>query len=147
MRLSLKGLAVTALVAFLAGIAGVWVGMTGMHALHDGRPGLHDVVHQQLNLTHEQTTRIDTIESEFATRRRALEIEMHAANTELAAAIRDEHGYGPRVTAAIERFHHAMGELQSETIRHVFAMREVLTAEQQAIFDTTVVDALTSDSQ
>ena len=70
-----------------------------------------------------------------------------AANAELAAAIREEHGYGPRVTAAIERFHHAMGELQSETIRHVFAMREVLTPEQQAIFDTTVVDALTAEQQ
>ncbi|HRE44543.1 MAG TPA: periplasmic heavy metal sensor [Terricaulis sp.] len=133
--------------AFVAGVGGVWVGMAGMHAFHHGRPGLHDVVHQRLDLTEDQTTRIEAIEGEFATRRRALEIEMQAANIELAAAIREEHGYGPRVTAAIERFHHAMGELQSETIRHVFAMREVLTPEQQAIFDTTVVDALTAEQQ
>lgn len=148
MNLSWRGLAVTALVAFIAGVGGVWVGITGMHALHhQGRPGLHEVVHERLNLTAEQTTRIQTIESEFATRRRALEIEMQAANAELAAAIREEHGYGPRVTAAVERFHHAMGELQSQTIQHVFAMREVLTPEQQAIFDTTVVDALTAEQQ
>jgi len=146
-NLSWRGLAVTALVAFVAGVGGVWVGMAGMHAFHHGRPGLHDVVHQRLDLTEDQTTRIEAIEGEFATRRRALEIEMQAANTELAAAIREEHGYGPRVTAAVERFHHAMGELQSETIRHVFAMREVLTPEQQAIFDTTVVDALTAEQQ
>jgi Spy/CpxP family protein refolding chaperone len=146
-KLSLKGLAATAAVAFLAGLAGVWVGTTAMHALHQGRPGLHEVVHDELNLTAEQTTRIEAIESEFATRRRALEIEMQAANAELAAAIREEHGYGPRVTAAVERFHHAMGELQSETIQHVFEMREVLTPEQQAIFDRTVVDALTAEQQ
>jgi len=121
--------------------------MTGMHALHHARPGLHDVVHERLDLTQEQIERIEIIESEFATRRRAQEAEMQAANAELAAAIREEHGYGPRVTAAVARFHHAMGELQSETIRHVFAMREVLTAEQQAIFDTTVVDALTAEQQ
>ncbi|ANP48068.1 hypothetical protein ATE48_12910 [Candidatus Viadribacter manganicus] len=137
----------TAAVAFAAGVGGVWVGMTGMHALHHARPGLHDVVHERLDLTQEQIERIEIIESEFATRRRAQEAEMQAANAELAAAIREEHGYGPRVTAAVARFHHAMGELQSETIRHVFAMREVLTAEQQAIFDTTVVDALTAEQQ
>ncbi len=147
MKLSWRGLAATALVAFLAGVGGVWVGLTGMHALHQGRPGLHEVVHERLSLTADQTASIEIIESGFATRRRALEIEMQAANAELAAAIREEHGYGPRVTAAVERFHHAMGELQSETIQHVFAMREVLTPEQQAIFDTTVVDALTPEQQ
>jgi len=144
-KLSWQGLIVTALVAFIAGFAGVWV---GMHAFHEARhPGLHDVVHQRLDLTAAQTTRIEAIEAEFATRRRALELEMQAANAELAAAIREEHGYGPRVTAAVGRFHRAMGELQSETIRHVFAMREVLTAEQQTTFDATVVEALTADHQ
>ncbi len=119
-----------------------------MHAFHhQGRPGLHEVVHERLDLTPEQATRIEAIEADFAARRRAREAEMQAANAELAAAIREEHGYGPRVTAAVERFHHAMGELQSETIQHVFAMREVLTPEQQAIFDSTVVDALTADQQ
>jgi Spy/CpxP family protein refolding chaperone len=140
------GLAITAAVAFLAGVGGVWVGMIGMHVTPRA-PGLHEVVHERLNLTQEQTARIEAIESAFATRRRALELEMQAANAELAAAIRDEHGYGPRVTAAIERCHHAMGELQAETIRHVFSMREVLTSDQQAIFDSTVVDALTAEQQ
>lgn len=147
MNLSWRGLAVTALVAFVAGVGGVWIGMTGMRALHHGRPGLHEVVHERLDLTPEQTGRMEAIEAEFAARRGALESEMQAANAELAAAIREEHGYGPRVTAAIERFHNAMGELQSETVRHVFAMREALTPEQQAIFDTTVVDALTAEQQ
>ena len=145
MKLAWQGLIITALVAFAAGGGGVWL---GMHAFHQARhPGLHDVVHQSLDLTAAQTTRIEAIEAEFATRRRALELEMQAANTELAAAIRDERGYGPRVTAAIARFHHAMGELQSETIRHVFAMRDELTPEQQAIFDATIVEALTADQQ
>jgi Spy/CpxP family protein refolding chaperone len=146
-NLSWRGLAITAAVAFLAGVGGVWVGIIGMHALHHARPGLHEVVHERLNLTQEQTARIEVIEAEFAMRRRILELEMQAANAELATAIREERGYGPRVTAAVERFHHAMGELQSDTIQHVFAMREVLTPEQQAIFDTTVVDALTTEQQ
>ena len=144
MKLSWQGLIVTALIAFAAGLGGVWV---GMHVFHQSTPGLHDIVHERLDLTAEQLGRIETIEADFATRRQALELEMRAANADLAAAIRAEHGYGPGVTAAIERFHHAMGELQSETIRHVFAMREVLTQDQQAIFDATVVESLTAEPQ
>ncbi len=144
MKLSWQGLIVTAFVAFAAGLGGVWV---GLHAFHQSTPGLHDIVHERLDLTEEQLGRIETIEADFATRRQALELEMRAANADLAAAIRAEHGYGPGVTAAIERFHHAMGELQSETIRHVFAMREVLTQDQQAIFDATVVESLTAEQQ
>jgi hypothetical protein len=40
-----------------------------------------------------------------------------------------------------------MGELQSETIRHVFAMREVLTPDQQEVFDSTVVESLTAEAR
>mgnify|MGYP000940886126 CR=1 FL=1 len=35
----------------------------------------------------------------------------------------------------------------TETIRHVFAMREVLTPEQKQVFDNTVVSALTTEQQ
>ena len=40
-----------------------------------------------------------------------------------------------------------MGQLQTETIRHVFAMREVLTPDQKQVFDNTVVSALTAEQQ
>lgn len=145
MKLSWRGLIVTAIVAFAAGLGGVWL---GMHSFHQRTsPGLHEIVHERLDLSDAQTTRIEALEAEFATRRQALELEMLAANADLAAAIREEHGYGPGVTAAIERFHHAMGELQSESIRHVFAMREVLNPDQQAVFDSTVVESLTADQR
>ncbi|MGE0741901.1 MAG: Spy/CpxP family protein refolding chaperone [Hyphomonadaceae bacterium] len=142
MKISWPGLLITAIVALAAGFAGVWLGMRAFH--HPGPPGFHEMVHEELNLSADQENRIEALEAEFATRRRALELEMQAANVDLAAAIREEHGYGPRVTAAIERCHDAMGQLQAQTIRHVFAMREVLNAEQQATFDATVVAALTA---
>lgn len=144
MKLSWQGLVVTALVAFAAGLGGVWV---GMQAFQPDAPGLHDIVHERLDLTGEQLSRLEVIEADFAAERQALELEMRAANIDLATAIREEHGYGPGVTAAIERFHRAMGELQSETIRHVFAMREVLTPAQQTVFDATVIESLTAEQQ
>ena len=39
-----------------------------------------------------------------------------------------------------------MGELQKQTILHVLAMRQVLTPDQTARFDETVVKALTDES-
>src|SRR3546814_6370313 len=60
---------------------------------------------------------------------------MRAANIRLARAIEAEHGYGPRVTEAIDETHEVMGELQKETLRHLFAMRSVLDARQAAMFD------------
>ncbi len=146
MSLTPRGLIATAAVALIAGFAGVWLGMSVLARSH-APPSVHEVVHQRLNLTAEQRTRIEALEDEFAARRRALELEMQTANAELAAAIRAEQGYGPRVRVAVEHFHDAMGRLQTETIAHIFAMREVLGDEQKAIFDDTVVAALTSDPE
>jgi Spy/CpxP family protein refolding chaperone len=136
----------TILIALVAGFSGVWLGMILLAPPH--RPvDLHEVVHRELDLTADQRTRIQSLETAFAARRRTLESEMRAANAELAAAIKQEHGYGPKVTAAVAHFHRAMGELQTETIAHIFAMRAVLTDKQKAKFDDTVVAALTADSQ
>lgn len=137
---------VTIVLALFAGFGGVWLGkITFDHS--DRRSDLHDVIHHELQLTADQRQRISTLEHDFAAKRAASEAEMRAANTELAAAIRDEHGYGPRVTAAVGRFHEAMGQLQTDMIKHVFAMREVLTVKQRETFDNSVVLALTADNQ
>ena len=144
MKLSLRGLAVTTLVALAAGFGGVWLG-TRTFTTHERTGSLHDLLHERLHLSSEQLRRIDELESTFAARAQALELEMRAANAELAAAIREEHDYGPRVTAAVEHFHTAMGQLQTETIAHMFAMRDVLNEEQRATFDDTVVAALTAE--
>lgn len=142
----LRGLLITGLVALAAGFSGVGLGRLVFDRPHRP-PALHDVVHRELRLTPDQTQRIEELEAGFAVRKRALELEMRAANAELASAIREEHGYGPRVTEAVARFHHAMGTLQTETIKHVFAMREVLTPAQMQVFDNTVVSALTTEQQ
>ena len=142
----LRGFVITAILALIAGFAGVGLGKLAFDR-DERQPTLHEVIHNELHLTPAQTRQIESMEADFRVRRQALEMEMRAANAELAAAIREEHGYGPRVTAAVERFHRAMGQLQTEMIQHVFAMREVLTPAQKEIFDNTVVSALTAEAQ
>jgi hypothetical protein len=108
---------------------------------------LHALLHSELKLSQGQKAKIDGIEAKYAARRDALELDMRAANVALAQAIEAEHGYGPRVTVAIDETHRVMGELQKETLQHLFAMRAVLDREQTALFDKSVVKALTANAR
>ena len=106
---------------------------------------LHQLVHQKLHLSAEQQSRMAVLERDHAARQTALEAEMRAANADLAQAFQEQHAYTPKVQAAIDRFHAAMGALQKETIMHVLAMRSVLTPAQAVQFDETVVKSLNTE--
>ena len=138
---------VIGLVAFAAALGGVFAGRLIVQPERPSESEIHSVLHRQLQLDAAQHVRIEAIEQRFAVRRKALELEMRAANARLAEAIEAEHGYGPQVTSAIDHTHHVMGEMQKETLEHLFAMRAVLTPAQAAMFDRTVVKALTADAR
>ncbi|KTE26973.1 MULTISPECIES: periplasmic heavy metal sensor [unclassified Sphingopyxis] len=135
------------LIAFVAALAGVFIGRIVSDAPRASETELHALLHNQLDLTPAQEARIEQIEADFAKRRTALELEMRGANVRLAQAIEAEHGYGPQVTKAIDETHEVMGELQKETLQHLFAMRAVLDRDQARMFDKSVVKALTADAR
>lgn len=139
--------AIVALVAFAAAIAGVFVGRTVIVPRQSPSAELHTLVHHHLDLDARQQAALDRLEGRFAVRRRALELELRSDNALLAEAIEAEHGEGPRVAAAVDRSHAAMGELQKATLAHVFAMRQILKPEQTGRFDKAVVKALTAGDQ
>ena len=136
-----------ALIVFAAAIAGVWIGRAVLVPKPVADSELHALLHDQLNLDAAQHARLDALEAQFAVRRKALELEMRADNAKLAAAIEAEHGFGPQVSGAIDQSHMAMGQLQKETLEHIFAMRALLRPDQAAKFDTAVVKALTADQK
>jgi len=145
--MSSRRLLLVGLIAFAAAIAGVFVGRLATDAPKASETELHALLHDQLDLTPAQDAKIDRIEADFARRRRTLELEMRASNVRLAEAIKAEHGYGPRVTEAIDHTHEVMGTLQKETLVHLFAMRAVLDRDQAKMFDESVVKALTADAR
>jgi len=106
---------------------------------------LHDFVHEELDLNASQKARLDQLETRFAVERKELDLSLRAANARLAAAMDVEHEYGPKVAAAIDDVHGRMGDLQKATVRHVFAMRALLDANQQARFDRQVATSLTGE--
>lgn len=143
---SLRGIAVTLILVAIAAGLGAWGGATFVLRNH-AQPSLHQFVHEGLSLTPDQGRRLDVIEREFAVRRQQREAELRQANRELAAAIQRQHTYSPEVRAAIDHFHHAMGELQKDTVLHILQMRAVLTPAQAEMFDRRVATALTQSDR
>jgi len=133
-----------AAIAFLAALGGVFVGREIVAARHPVESELHSLLHREIKLDPAQDAEVDRIEQRFAVRRQAIELELRADNARLADAIEAEHGYGPKVSEAVDRSHHAMGQLQKETLEHIFAMRGVLRPDQAAKFDAAVTRALTA---
>jgi nickel and cobalt resistance protein CnrR len=136
-----------AIAAFIAAVAGVFVGRVLIPARPAQASQLHQLLHHRLGLDASQEAKLEVLEQRFAVRRKALELELRADNARLAAAIEAEHGNGPKVAAAVDASHKAMGELQKETLAHVFAMRQILRPDQAAKFDEVVVKALTADER
>jgi nickel and cobalt resistance protein CnrR len=143
MKLSGFHIVFALLIAMAAGCLGAIVAVQwGAEA---SSPGLHEFVHDELDLSSEQRVRLEQLEESFAIKRKGLEIALRAANAELATAMAEEHAYGPKVSASIDAVHDRMGALQKATVQHVFDMRELLDEEQRERFDQQVSTALTSD--
>lgn len=139
-----RGAVLTVVLALVAGLAGGWLG-AGRIGSRPSERSVHEIVHHELRLSPDQNRSLEALELDFAVRRKAREAELRAANAQLAEAIQARHTYSPEVEVAVERFHAAMGELQKDTVRHVLAMRTLLTPEQAAIFDRRVSEALTAE--
>jgi nickel and cobalt resistance protein CnrR len=144
---SMRRTIIIAIMVFLAAIGGVVAGRLIVDPPVPPENELHALLHNGLDLDSSQHAKLEALEKQFAIRKQALELEMRADNAKLAAAIENEHGYGTEVAAAVDRSHMAMGELQKETLEHIFAMRALLKPDQVAKFDAAVVKALTADQK
>lgn len=145
--MSVRRYLLVALVAFAAALAAVLCMRMWFAPAPRVESEVHALLHQHLTLDAVQEQRIHALEAAFAIRREALEAAMRADNQQLAGAIAAEHGYGPKVGEAVDRSHHVMGQLQKETLQHIFAMRAVLSPDQAAQFDIAVVEALTQPAR
>lgn len=142
-----RRIAIVALVAFVAALGGVFVGRALVTRLLPPETELHAILHDKLELDAAQRAQIEGLEQQFAVRKLALEQQMRSDNARLAEAITAEHGYGPGVQAAVDRSHEVMGELQKETLQHVFRLRSVLRPDQARKFDEAAVKALTAPTE
>jgi len=137
--------------ALVSGFGGAWVHGRTMAppttTVPNETTSLHDRLHATTQLSDAQDRELHEIEVTFKAQKIELETQMRLANRELADAMSADKAYTPKVQAAIDHFHHAMGALQKASVEHVFAMRAVLTPAQQTAFDADVRGALIASSE
>jgi hypothetical protein len=143
-----RNLLITIVVALLAGGIGGWLGTR--NALDSDaqtlplRQTVREIVTQDLKLTPDQNKNIQSIEDKYYGQRTALRQDVATANRELADALMADMAFGREAQEASNHVERGLGELQKATILYVLEVRDVLTAEQQAIYDRKVRDVLTA---
>jgi len=143
-----RNLAITLVVALLAGGVGGWLG--ARNALDGEEQGLalrqtvHQIVQTDLKLTADQSKEVQAIEDKYYNQRAALRNQVADANRELADALMADMAFGREAQAASNHVEQGLGELQRATILYVLQVRDVLTPEQQTIYDRRVREVLTA---
>jgi Spy/CpxP family protein refolding chaperone len=146
-----RHLAITVVMAGLAGFLGVWVGISRIDRNSASAPpplrkAVDELTHRGLQgLTPEQKEKIGAIEERYARQRARLRVRIADADSELSDALSEEMSFGPAVGQSIEDLKASVGELQRQTVVYVLDLRAVLTPAQQELFDQKVVEALMTD--
>ena len=143
-----RNLVITLVVAMLAGGIGGWLG--AQKVLDSDaqtlplRQTVHEIVRQDLKLTPDQDKEVLAIEDKYYNQRVTLRDDVATANRELADALMSDMAFGREAQQASNHVEHGLGELQRATILYVLEVRDVLTPEQQEIYDRKVREVLTA---
>jgi Spy/CpxP family protein refolding chaperone len=143
-----RNLIITVVVALVAGGIGGWMGAQNAF---DGdvqslplRQTVHEIVRRDLKLTPSQSAEVQAIEDKYYDRRTTLRGEVAVANRELADALMADMAFGREAQQASNHVEQGLGQLQRATILYVLQVRDVLTSEQQMIYDRKVREVLTA---
>lgn len=130
------------ILSLLVGLGGVWLGKA-LFAPHPvAAADLHAEIHHSLQLSKKQQQEIHLLEREFVKRKLVLENRLKAANGSLSDAIAKDHELSADVTEAGEQYLIILGELQEETLQHIFKMRGILNESQATEFDKIIIRSL-----
>jgi len=143
-----RNLLITVVVALVAGGIGGFMGARNLvDAEVQGLPlrqTVAEIVRRDLNLTSNQAQEIQAIENRYFDRRTLLRRNVTDANRELADALMSDMAFGREAQEASNHVEQGLGELQRATIMYVLEVRDVLTPEQQLVYDRRVREALTA---
>lgn len=143
-----RNLIITVIVALLAGGIGGWMGT--QNALDSDtqslplRQTVHEIVRRDLKLTPDQSAEVQAIEDKYYDRRTTLREQVADANRELADALMADMAFGREAQQASNHVEQGLGQLQRATILYVLQVRDVLTPQQQMIYDRKVREVLTA---
>lgn len=128
--------------SFLSGFAGVWIGLKVLPGQRPATVNLHVQIHRDLSLNAGQKATLHQLEAQYARSRVRYREKLKAANARLAEAIRKHHDLSPEVQLAEQNYLKVLGDFQTETLRHIFAMRAILSPAQAQEFDALMLRSL-----
>lgn len=143
-----RNLIITIVVALVAGGIGGFMGARNLVESEEQslplRQTVAEIVRRDLHLTSNQAQEIQAIETRYFDRRTNLRRDVSDANRELADALMSDMAFGREAQEASNHVEQGLGELQRATIMYVLEVRDVLTPEQQMVYDRRVREALTA---
>ena len=142
-----RNLAITVVVALAAGWAGGALGVRTLAPVEEMLPlrqSVSAIVRNDLRLTDEQMRELQNIENRYYDRRIQLRSHVAEANRELADALMNDMAFGREAQQASQHVERGLGDLQRATIVYVLEVRDVLTPEQQMVYDRKVREVLTA---
>jgi hypothetical protein len=142
-----RNLAITVVVALAAGWAGGALGVRTLGPVEEMLPlrqSVSAIVRNDLRLTDEQMRELQNIENRYYDRRIQLRSHVAEANRELADALMNDMAFGREAQQASQHVERGLGDLQRATIVYVLEVRDVLTPEQQVVYDRKVREVLTA---
>jgi hypothetical protein len=142
-----RNLAITVVVALAAGWAGGALGVRTLGPVEEMLPlrqSVSAIVRNDLKLTDEQMRELQNIENRYYDRRIQLRSHVAEANRELADALMNDMAFGREAQQASQHVERGLGDLQRATIVYVLEVRDVLTPEQQMVYDRKVREVLTA---
>jgi nickel and cobalt resistance protein CnrR len=143
-----RNLAVTIVVAVLAGAVGGWMG--ARNAIDADaqtlplRQTVSEIVRNNLKLSSDQAKNIQAIEDKYYRQRSSLRMQVADANRNLADALMADMAFGREAQQASNQLEQGLGQLQRATILYVLEVRDVLNPEQQMVYDRKVREVLTA---
>ena len=142
-----RNLAITIVVAVLAGAVGGWMG--ARNAIDSDqtlplRQTVSEIVRHDLTLNTDQAKQIQAIETKYYDKRSSLRMQVAGANRDLADALMSDMAFGREAQQASNQLEQGLGELQRATILYVLEVRDVLNPEQQMVYDRKVREVLTA---
>jgi hypothetical protein len=143
-----RNLLITVVVALVAGGIGGYMGARNLVETEEStlplRQTVAEIVRRDLHLTSNQAQEIQAIETRYFDRRTTLRRDVSDANRELADALMSDMAFGREAQQASNHVEQGLGELQRATIMYVLEVRDILTPEQQMVYDRRVREVLTA---
>ena len=94
---------------------------------------------EEMHLSTQQKQRVELIDHNYTLDYNLALADLHASNSELAAALANDMSLNDDAKTAIREIEVNVGQMQTSTVNYIVDLRKVLTPDQQKIFDGRII--------